>query len=175
MYPDNTGLQKSSNIIGIDPGLRKTGWAVLRITNSKNLDSILDCGVIKTSNNVSLPERLAILHLNITQILNQYNPYVVSMEKVFINKNADTSLLLCQARGAILAAIAIKKINIQEFATNSIKKTVTGNGHASKDEIQKMLFLITKHSFLSSQYDISDAVAAALCFIMHNTNIQNDR
>lgn len=107
-------------------------------------------------------DRLKNIFLSVTQIIEQYQPDVVAVEKVFVYKNPNTAIILGQARGAILCAAALKDIPIMEYTPTQIKSTIVGNGHASKAQIQFMVQNLLKLT-QPPQEDAADALACALC------------
>ena len=155
-------------IIGIDPGLNCTGWGIIK---KESQLSYINSGVLKTSNKQSLEERLHLLHKGLLQVLTEYQPDVAAIEETFVNKNAQSSLLLAHARGALLVTCMISGIkSIHHYSANHIKKTVTGNGHAEKQQMINMLKYLVKDLTISNiTHDIADAIAIALCHGYHIT------
>ena len=148
-------------ILGIDPGLRITGYGIINV----NLDKIdyLASGIIKTSTKeLSLPDRLKVIIDGLNDIINKYKPSSVSIEKVFVNVNPQSTLILGQARGAALSISVINKLPINEYTALQIKKSVVGNGHADKVQVQSMVQKILNLPSPASE-DSSDALAAAIC------------
>jgi crossover junction endodeoxyribonuclease RuvC len=149
---------KTKIILGIDPGLRKTGFGIIEFKNKINY---LDSGVIVTAQG-SLPARIQTLYNNMLDIIKEYKPTLVSFEKVFININPNSSLLLGQARGALIASAVSKNLNIFEYTALQVKKAVVGKGHANKQQVKLMVKNILNIDSLLSD-DSSDALATALC------------
>ena len=148
-------------ILGIDPGLRVTGYGVINV----NIDKIdyEASGTIKTSTKeLNLPDRLKVIIDGLNDIISQYKPSSVSIEKVFVNTNPQSTLMLGQARGAALSISVINKLLIHEYTALQIKKSVVGNGHADKLQVQSMVQKILNLPSLASE-DSSDALAAAIC------------
>ena len=148
-------------ILGIDPGLRVTGYGVINV----NIDKIdyEASGTIKTSTKeLNLPDRLKVIIDGLNDIISQYKPSSVSIEKVFVNTNPQSTLMLGQARGAALSISVINKLPIHEYTALQIKKSVVGNGHADKLQVQSMVQKILNLPSLASE-DSSDALAAAIC------------
>lgn len=151
-------------ILGIDPGINKTGWAIIKISNS--LEYIAS-GVIKTSANLSVENKLSYIFSNVKNIISSYKPELCSLEEIFINKNPQSSLKLAYARGAIMAAVASDQIKLIEYSARTIKKTIIGNGASDKTQIKFMVkLLFPKVSELNSE-DESDALAIAYCGAAH--------
>ena len=150
---------KSQTILGIDPGSRKVGFGLIR--SGKFHSTYLVSGVIRVE---KLPgsERLKRIFESISQIVEQYQPDVMAVEKVFVYKNPDSALKLGQARGVLLCAAALQDVPIMEYTPTQIKSTIVGQGHAGKDQVQYMVQNLLKLSE-SPQEDAADALAAALC------------
>ncbi|MGN7618870.1 MAG: crossover junction endodeoxyribonuclease RuvC [Ehrlichia sp.] len=152
-------------IIGIDPGLNSTGWAVLSVDrDNKYLVDVVNNGSILTSSKENISKRLYKIHIEFLSVLNTYQVDSASMEEVFINKNPKSSMLLCYARCALILTLSIKGVPLFEYSTNYVKKSITGNGHAEKEQVHFMVEKILNTKF-SDLYDISDAVAVALCHV----------
>ena len=146
-------------ILGIDPGLRKTGFGVISL-EKKNL-VYKASGVILPNNEQSDSMRLKNLFTSMEEVLKTYSPSHSVIEKVFLNTNPKTTLALGQARGVAIAAMALHVDSILELSSNEIKKTVVGNGHASKKQVQFMVQNLLKLEKQASN-DASDALAAAI-------------
>lgn len=150
-------------IIGIDPGLQKTGWGIIDCVG--NRISHIANGIIAPPVNASLATRLGLIFEKLTEIIENYNPDEAAIEETFIANSPKTSLLLGQARGAAMVALAHKNLDVNEYATRLIKKSVVGTGTADKEQIGFMVRrLLPNCGTLSS--DSADALAAA---ITHST------
>jgi crossover junction endodeoxyribonuclease RuvC len=148
-------------ILGIDPGLRVTGFGVIEI--KANGLFYLGSGIIKTnSKETSFTERLKVIIEGLDETIKNFKPNCVSIEKVFVNVNPQSTLLLGQARGAALSISVINKLPIHEYTALQIKKSVVGNGHADKLQVQSMVQNILNLPSPASE-DSSDALAAAIC------------
>ena len=148
----------SKIILGVDPGLRKTGFGLIEF---KNKIKYLDSGVIVTPQG-TLSTKIKTLFMNMLEIIREYKPHFVSFEKVFININPNSSLLLGQARGALIASAVSKNLNIFEYTALQVKKSVVGKGHANKQQVKLMVTNILNIDSLLTD-DSSDALATALC------------
>ena len=146
-------------ILGIDPGLRKTGFGVISL-EKRNL-VYKASGVILPNNEQSDSMRLKNLFTSMEEVLKTYSPSHSVIEKVFLNTNPKTTLALGQARGVAIAAMALHVESILELSSNEIKKTVVGNGHASKKQVQFMVQNLLNLEKQASN-DASDALAAAI-------------
>jgi len=147
-------------ILGIDPGINSVGYGVIKVHDHNNIHYITS-GLIKTSADSPLYIRLSIIAEKVKDIIEQYKPDLIGMEEVFINQNALSSIKLCHARGAIMSVIGIAGCPLKEMSPNSIKKTVTGNGHADKSQILYMIKLVIKNIKDGINHDESDALAVA--------------
>ena len=157
-------------IIGIDPGLNNTGWGIISVDDNNNVYLVAN-GNISTNSKNSTSNRLKKIHTEFLNILNEYQIDSASMEEVFINKNPRSSISLCHARGALMLTLSTANVQVFEYSTNYVKKSITGNGHAKKEQVHFMVEKILNVK-LSGTYDISDAIAVALCHaysIKHNS------
>ena len=146
-------------ILGIDPGLRKTGWGIIEKQGSRL--SYRDSGLIKTTTADSLSRRLAILHNGMADIIKKWNPDCAAIEETFVNRNPQDALKLGQARGVLLVLPALYGIECAEYATNKVKKSVVGVGHAGKQQIEIMVKMLLPTCGNPSE-DEADALAVAI-------------
>ena len=153
-------------ILGIDPGLNKTGWGIIEKNGSRL--SYLGSGLLKTTTDKPLASRLAILHEGITTIINQWQPDCAAIEETFVNRNPQDALKLGQARGVLLAVPALHNIECSEYATNKIKKTVVGVGHAGKQQVKTMVKMLLPSCGHPSE-DEADALAVAITHAHYGT------
>ena len=148
-------------ILGIDPGLRITGFGVIEKTGSKL--GYVASGCIKTDAKASLPARLGTIHAGLSELIAQYRPDQAVVEIVFVNVNPQSTLLLGQARGAAITALVAGGIEVAEYTALQVKQAVVGNGHADKVQVQHMV-----RRLLSLPGDPSpDAADALACAIAH--------
>lgn len=148
-------------ILGIDPGLRLTGFGVIDVQGSRL--QYVSSGTIKVPTELSLEQRLRVILENIGEVIQATAPQVAAIEKVFVNANPHSTLLLGQARGAALCALALADLPVHEYTALQIKKTVTGQGHAAKEQIQ----LMVKHLLQLNGTPAPDAADALACAISH--------
>ena len=153
-------------ILGIDPGLRNTGWGLIEVAGSRL--SFLACGSIHTDAATSLAERLAAIHRELTALVERDGPHEAAVEETFVNRDAQSTLKLGQARGVTLAALALKALPVSEYAANLIKKTVVGVGHAEKPQVAMMVKMLLPASNASTP-DAADALAVAICHAQHRS------
>lgn len=159
-------MEETKRVLGIDPGTGRLGWAIVETTKKGRLycngsKTLLDCGCIETKANTPLPERLNLIYEKITGLISQYQPSDIAIEELFFVKNVKTGISVAHARGVVMLAAAQKDLNIFEYKPNQIKIAITGYGHASKDQICKMLKLHLKGCNIK-QDDTADAIAVAL-------------
>jgi crossover junction endodeoxyribonuclease RuvC len=158
-------------ILGIDPGLRVTGFGVIELAG--NQLKYVTSGVIKTASakkNViegetdkeELPARLKVIIDGLFEVIATYQPAQVAIEKVFVNVNPQSTLLLGQARGAAISAAVIRNLSVAEYTALQVKQSVVGNGHAKKDQVQEMVKRLLNLPGLPSS-DSADALACAIC------------
>lgn len=156
-------------IIGLDPGLRRTGWGVLDSDGVRL--AYVASGVITSDASDDLAYRLRTLFDGIVGVIASYAPREAAVEETFVNDNPRATLKLGQARGMALLAPAVKGLHVCEYAPNAIKKSVVGAGHAEKQQIQAMIgFLLPKARFESA--DEADALAIAICHANHRSSPQ---
>jgi crossover junction endodeoxyribonuclease RuvC len=151
-------------ILGLDPGLRFTGWGLIDYTGNKL--TFLACGRIAVPESGGLAARLAYLHRSLEKILAETQPDVAAVEETFANVNAKSTLKLGMARGVVLLAPALKNLPVAEYSANTIKKTVVGAGHADKNQIQHMVRILLPKATISAP-DEADALAIAICHAHH--------
>ena len=151
-------------LLGIDPGLRNTGWGIIE-SDGNRLTYVGD-GVVKSDAALSLAERLVQLHDGLTQILEDFQPAEVAVEETFVNVNAASTLKLGQARGIALFVPSKFGLPVAEYSPNLVKKSLVGSGHAAKEQVQMMIkTLLPGCDFQSA--DSADALAIAICHAHH--------
>jgi crossover junction endodeoxyribonuclease RuvC len=157
----NPTENQAIRILGIDPGLRVTGFGVIERTGGRL--AYLASGCIRTDARDSLPARLGSIHGGIRDLLASYKPDQAVIEIVFVNVNPQSTLLLGQARGAAIAALVAGGVEVAEYTALQVKQAVVGNGHADKIQVQHMV-----RRLLSLPGDPSpDAADALACAIAH--------
>ena len=147
-------------VIGIDPGLRRMGWGVVDVDGPRL--SFVAAGTVKPATDLALPMRLAILHGELTAIVEAYRPHEAAVEETFVNKDARATLKLGQARGVAVLVPALAGLPVGEYAPNQVKKTVIGVGHGTKDQIGLMVKVLLPRATFDSE-DAADALAIAIC------------
>jgi crossover junction endodeoxyribonuclease RuvC len=151
-------------ILGIDPGSLVTGWGI--VESVENSLSHVACGTIATAAAQAQGARLSRIYRGIQQIIVHYHPDGVSLEKVFFARNPQSALKLGQARGVALLAAAENQLDVYEYSSNEIKSAVVGYGHATKEQVQKMVASLL-HVSEKMAADAADALAAAVCHVHH--------
>jgi crossover junction endodeoxyribonuclease RuvC len=151
-------------ILGIDPGLRRTGWGVIAI--SGNALSFIAAGTIKAPLDGELAARLVVLHTGLTEIVRAFSPDEAAVEQTFVNRDAVATLKLGQARGIALLVPAQAGLAVAEYAPNTVKKTIVGAGHAEKLQIRAMVRVLLPRATFDSD-DAADALAIAICHAHH--------
>lgn len=146
-------------ILGIDPGLRITGFGILDKQGQQL--SYVASGCIKTPDG-ELPERLKVILNSLGEVIAQHQPHQVAVEKVFVNVNPQSTLMLGQARGAAICAAVLANLPVAEYTALQVKQAVVGNGHAQKEQVQEMVKRLLKLSGIPSP-DAADALACAIC------------
>ncbi len=158
---DTANTSAALRILGIDAALRVTGYGVIDCRNSNAV--VVDCGVIKTTRQQAMSDCMRRLAGGVRELLEQFAPDAVSMEGGFFYKNAKTAMVLGMARGAILAAVAERRIPVYEYAPRRIKQAICGYGNAAKSQVALM---VAQHLGLNTDNvddDATDALGAALC------------
>lgn len=146
-------------ILGIDPGLLHTGWAIIDVQGNER--KYIASGVILPPTKIALAERLAFIFNSVSDLCENFQPDECSIEVIFVNKNGKTTLLLGHARAAAITAVAVKNIPVFEYEPNKVKKALTSMGHADKEQIYKMLSILLPNAHPKTA-DESDAIAIAL-------------
>ncbi len=147
-------------LIGLDPGLRQTGWGVVAVLDNR-LKHVAD-GAVGSDPKASLADRLMQLHDGLAEVVSQYAPDEAAVEETFVNANPTSTLKLGQARGIALLVPAKAGIPVHEYTPNQVKKTVVGAGHAAKEQIQMMVKTLLPGCELATA-DAADALAVAIC------------
>ena len=162
-------------LLGIDPGLRNTGWGIIE-TEGNRIAYEAD-GVVKSDPALNLGQRLVQLHDGLLEVIEKFGPSEAAVEETFVNINPESTLKLGQARGIALFVPSRWGIQVAEYSPNLIKKSLVGSGHASKEQVQMMVnTLLPGCNFKSA--DSADALAIAICHAHHrkakNVRVQKD-
>jgi crossover junction endodeoxyribonuclease RuvC len=157
-------MAQITRIIGIDPGLRRTGWGIIDVEGSRL--SFVACGCVESNEALTLAQRLRQLHDGLTAVVAQHAPDEAAVEETFVNKDARATLKLGQARGIALLVPALAGLDVAEYAANLVKKTVVGTGHADKKQVQTMIRILLPKSNAATA-DAADALAIAITHGQH--------
>ena len=160
-------IRNSLRILGIDPGLRRTGWGVVESDGNKL--SYLGCGSVQPDDGLPLASRLVVIHEGLSRVLRQFEPTEAAVEQTFVNKDGVATLKLGQARGVAMLVPALFGIPVSEYAPNLVKKTVVGAGHADKNQVLVMLKLLLPKAEPGSP-DAADALAIAITHAHHRAS-----
>jgi crossover junction endodeoxyribonuclease RuvC len=160
-------IRSPVRILGIDPGLRRTGWGVIEVEGNRLI--YVGCGSIEPPENLPLASRLLAIHEGLAAVLGDFRPFEAAVEQTFVNKDGVATLKLGQARGVAMLAPAMFGISVSEYAPNQVKKTVVGAGHADKNQIMVMLKILLPKAEPKSA-DAADALAVAITHAHHRTS-----
>ena len=159
---NSAGRSNREIILGIDPGSLVTGWGLVEVESNQLHHQ--SHGVIGPSASLGLAERLSEIYRGLQDVIDQYHPTAVSLEKVFFSRNVQSALKLGQARGVALLAAAEQHIAVTEYSAAEIKVAVVGYGRATKEQVQRMVSaLLCVRGAMRA--DAADALAAAICHI----------
>ncbi|WAJ27080.1 crossover junction endodeoxyribonuclease RuvC [Antarcticirhabdus aurantiaca] len=156
-------------IVGIDPGLRRTGWGVVE-TEGNSLRFVAS-GTVTSDDKLDLASRLRQLHDGLAAVIDRLRPDEAAVEQTFVNKDATATLKLGQARGIAMLVPALAGLPVAEYAPNAVKKAVIGVGHADKDQIQMMVKVLMPRATFDTA-DAADAIAIAICHTHHRQSSQ---
>jgi crossover junction endodeoxyribonuclease RuvC len=155
-------------ILGIDPGLRRTGWGLIEAEGNRLI--YVACGSVETSERDTLGERLVAIHDGLIAVIEKHAPHEAAVEHTFVNTNAAATLKLGQARGIAMLVPAKAGLSVAEYAPNLVKKTIVGAGHSEKAQIRMMIGVLLPKADPQSE-DAADALAIAVCHAHHRTSI----
>ena len=156
-------------IIGLDPGLRHTGWGIIDADGARL--SFVAAGVIHTDAATPLANRLVEIHDGLKDVIDLHQPDEAAVEETFVNKNPSSTLKLGLARGVVLLTPALYKMRVAEYSANLVKKSVVGAGHAAKEQIQMMVRMLLPAARTESA-DAADALAVAICHAHHRDTLK---
>jgi crossover junction endodeoxyribonuclease RuvC len=157
-------IRQPVRILGIDPGLRRTGWGIIEIEGNRLI--YIGCGSVEPPEGLPLASRLLAIHEGLAAVLGNFQPAEAAVEQTFVNKDGVATLKLGQARGVAMLAPAMFGISVSEYAPNQVKKTVVGAGHADKNQIMVMLKILLPKAEPPSA-DAADALAVAITHAHH--------
>lgn len=151
-------------IIGLDPGLRTTGWGIIDVDGPR-LRHVAH-GSVSSADDESLARRLVSLHDGLAEVIAQWAPGEAAVEETFVNRNPTSTLKLGTARGVVLLVPALRGLPVAEYGANHIKKSVVGVGHADKTQVQMMVRVLLPGIAIANA-DAGDALAVAICHAHH--------
>jgi crossover junction endodeoxyribonuclease RuvC len=151
-------------ILGIDPGLRRTGWGVLESCGNRLI--FLGCGTVTSDDKAPLAQRLLAIHDGLTRVVETLGPHEAAVEATFVNRDGAATLKLGQARGIAMMVPARAGLPVAEYAPNLVKKTVVGAGHGDKAQIRMMIGVLLPKAAPESD-DAADALAIAITHAHH--------
>ncbi|HET7032661.1 MAG TPA: crossover junction endodeoxyribonuclease RuvC [Casimicrobiaceae bacterium] len=163
--PSSASAVLVRRVLGIDPGLRSTGFGVISVAG--NVLGYVTCGCIRTGDS-ELPLRLGVILRDLSEVITRYQPTEVAIEKVFVNVNPQSTLLLGQARGVAISAAVLAELPVNEYTALQVKQAVVGHGKAAKQQVQDMVRRLLQLQGAPSP-DAADALA---CAIAHAHNAQ---
>lgn len=152
-------------VLGIDPGLERTGWGIIESEGSRL--SFVAAGVIRSKASETMAVRLCRIDAELTKVIAEFKPDTAAIEETFVNSNSASSLKLGQARGVAILAPARAGLDVGEYAANTVKKSVVGAGHAAKDQIGMMIKVLLPTAPADLAADAADALAVAICHAHH--------
>jgi len=156
-------------LIGLDPGLRITGWGIIDVDGSR-LRHVAD-GVVRSAHDGALADRLHALFDGVARVIEEWGPHEAALEETFVNKNPASTLKLGQARGAVMLAPARAGLTVTEYAPTAVKKAVVAAGRADKAQIAAMVKMLLPGAAPSTP-DAGDALAVAICHAHHRTSVR---
>ena len=160
-------MTRPIRILGIDPGLRRTGWGVIECAGNRL--GFVACGSVETSDTRPLAERLVTIHDGLARIVAEFHPDEEAVEATFVNRDATATLKLGQARGIALLVPAQAGLAVAEYAPNLVKKTIVGAGHGEKPQIRMMVGVLLPKADPQSE-DAADALAIAVTHAHHRSS-----
>jgi len=155
---------RAIRILGIDPGLRRTGWGVIDVDGNRLI--YVGCGSVESRDSLPLAQRLLAIHEGLAKVVSEHAPLEAAVEQTFVNKDGAGTLKLGQARGVAMLVPAMAGIVVAEYAPNQVKKTVVGAGHADKNQIRVMLGVLLPKAQPATP-DAADALAIAITHAHH--------
>lgn len=157
-----------ARLLGIDPGLRVTGWGVIEVAGDRLAH--VASGTVESEAASPLAERLVAIHRGLAAAIAAERPECAAIEETFVNKNAVSTLKLGQARGVALLTAALAGLEVAEYAATTVKKSVVGVGHGSKEQVRAMVRMLLPGCGVTDS-DAADALAVAICHAHHRATL----
>ncbi len=149
-------------VLGVDPGLQITGYGLLDDCSGK--PELIEAGVIRSTSSHPLEQRLLDIHLGLYNVITEFRPDALSVEELYSHyKHPKTAVIMGHARGVLFLAAGKAGIPVFSYSSTRIKKSITGSGHASKEQIARMICQLMQCDAIEGPVDVTDAVAAAFC------------
>ncbi|ESZ39755.1 Holliday junction resolvase [Mesorhizobium sp. L2C054A000] len=161
-------MREAIRIVGIDPGLRRTGWGI--VESLGNSLRFISSGTVRSDDKAALATRLCQLHDGLAEILHAAMPQEAAVEQTFVNKDAVATLKLGQARGIAMLVPARAGLVVAEYAPNAVKKAVIGVGHGDKKQIHMMVKVLLPKAVFDTEH-AADALAIAICHAHHRQSV----
>jgi crossover junction endodeoxyribonuclease RuvC len=161
-------MKRLIRILGIDPGLRCTGWGVIESDGNRLI--YVACGAVETNERAELCERLVCIHAGLRKVIEEFAPDEAAVEHTFVNTNASATLKLGQARGVAMLVPAQAGLSVAEYAPNLVKKSIVGAGHGDKTQIRMMIGVLLPKAEPESE-DAADALAIAVTHAHHRQSL----
>jgi crossover junction endodeoxyribonuclease RuvC len=161
-------MTRPIRILGIDPGLRRTGWGIVEIAGNRL--GFLGCGSVMTRDDDGLAARLLTIYDGLMRVLDEFRPDEAAVEATFVNRDAKGTLKLGQARGIAMVVPAKAGVPVAEYAPNLVKKSIVGAGHGDKAQVRMMIGVLLPKADPSSD-DAADALAIAVTHAHHRTSV----
>mgnify|MGYP001224164559 CR=1 FL=1 len=158
-------------VLGVDPGTLATGYGLIENQNGKL--SVLASGCIRNDARSSMPLRLKRIFDTLSAVIAKHHPDEFAIETAFYGKNAQSALKLGHARGVAMLAAVSREIPTQEYSPREVKKAIVGNGTASKEQVQYMVRVLLKLDKAPAQYDVTDALAVAMCHVHRRLSVRH--
>ena len=161
-----TQPESTFRVLGVDPGLGVTGYAVLRLDEGEYEPCLVDGGVLKNDSKAPIEKRLYELHKDLAHIIETHGPHVMAVENLYSHyRHPRTSIIMGHARGVIFLAASQAGVEVVSYAATEIKKSLVGAGRATKAQVQRMVQQRMRLHDLPEPADVADAIAAAYCHI----------
>jgi crossover junction endodeoxyribonuclease RuvC len=161
-------MTRPIRILGIDPGLRRTGWGVVEIAGNRL--GFIGCGSVTSNDRDDMATRLLAIHDGLTRILDEFQPDEAAVEATFVNKDAQATLKLGQARGIAMVVPAKAGVPVAEYAPNVVKKSIVGAGHGDKVQVRMMIGVLLPKADPAT-HDAADALAIAVTHAHHRQSV----
>ena len=159
-------------ILGIDPGLERTGYAVVEVPDGVGVPQLVEAGIIRTSPSQAMPDRLVEIHTGVASVIAEFKPDAAAVEELYSHyAHPRTAILMGHARGVVYLAAAEAGVPLVSYSATHIKKSLVGSGHASKEQIQRAVQSLFRLAEAPQPPDVADALAIALCHAYRTTRM----